>query len=172
MRLIHIRIIGILLLCVILYVKNWSLMPYWTAMMLSLEILNRDERYRNQRFFRFYNLLFMSYLILVVADRTRKFHVLYSIEWTFNSLMHILFGLVVCFKISQYLTVFDIKMNKRLLYIALIFNIIGVLNEFLQNMMGQREVLVLIPDAQKDLVMNVIGTMVFMGVEILINRRK
>lgn len=172
MRLIHIRIIGVLLLCVILYVKNWSLMPYWSAMILSLEILNRHERYRSQRFLGLYNWIFVGYLILVVTDRTRRFHVALSIEWTFNSVMHILFGLVVCFKISQYLTVFDIKINKRLLYIALIFNVIGILNEFLQNVMSQRETFVLIPDAQKDLVMNVIGTMVFMGVEILINRRK
>ena len=172
MRSPHIRIIGLLLLIIIFYVKNWTLLPYWTAMMVSLEILNRNKRYINQPFYRFYNTLFMGYLILVVWDRTRSYHVGDGVEWVFNSLMHILFGLVVCFKISQYMAVFNFKFKNRILYIALIFNILGVLNEFMQNVMCHREPFVLIPDAQKDLVMNVVGTLIFLGVEYGLNQRK
>ena len=172
MRSPHIRIIGFLLLLLLFYVKNWTLLPYWLAMMVSLEILNRNKRYLNQPFYRFYNVLFMSYLILVVGDRTRSFRLGETVEWSFNSLMHILFGLIVCFKISQYLTAFDFKLNKRIFYIALIFNVLGVLNEFLQNLMGARPMFVLIPDAQKDLMMNVVGTLIFVSVEYVLEHKK
>ena len=172
MRLIHIRIIGICLLAYILYIKAWTLMPYWAAMMLSLEILNRQERYVNQPNFRVYNWFFIGYLALVVVDRTRKFHLNEAFEWSFNSLMHILFGLIVCFKISQYMTVFDVLIKNRTLYIALIFNVIGVLNEFLQNTMNGRQLFELIADSQKDLVMNVVGTLIFIGIEYVLNRRE
>jgi hypothetical protein len=57
------------------------------------------------------------------------------------------------------------------LYIALIFNILGVLNEFMQNMMCSRETFDLIPDSQKDLVMNMLGTLIFIAVEFLFSRK-
>jgi VanZ family protein len=171
MRSPHIRIIGLLLLTIIFYVKNWTLLPYWSAMIVSLEILNRNKGYLNQPFYRFYNGIFMGYLILVVWDRTRTYHVGDGVEWAFNSLMHILFGLVVCFKISQYVAVFNFKIKNRVLYIALIFNILGVLNEFMQNMMCHRETFVLISDSQKDLVMNMLGTLIFIAVEFLFSRK-
>ena len=170
MRLLHIRIIGLCLLAYILFIKAWTLMPYWSAMMVSLEILNRQERYRNQPFCSLYNWFFVSYLVLVVVDRTRKFHFGEDFEWSFNSLMHILFGLIVCFKISQYLLALGLKLKNRALSITLIFNVIGILNEFMQNMMCQRDTFVLIPDAQKDLMMNVVGTLVFISIEYILNR--
>ena len=171
MRSPHIRIIGLFLLIPIFYVKNWTLLPYWLAMMVSLEILNRNKYYLNQPFYGFYNGLFMGYLILVVWDRTRSYHVGDGIEWAFNSLMHILFGLVVCFKISQYMAVSNLKFKNRVLYIALILFVLGVLNEFMQNIMCHRETFILIPDSQKDLVMNVVGTLIFMTVEFLLSRK-
>lgn len=171
MRLSHIRIIGLCLLAYIVYLKAWTLMPYWSAMMVSLEILNRQESYRNQPFCSLYNGFFVGYLVLVVVDRTRKIHLNETFEWSFNSLMHILFGLIVCFKISQYLGVFDVKIKNRTLSIALIFNVIGVMNEFLQNTMNGRQLFELIADSQKDLLMNVVGTLVFIGIEYLLTRR-
>ncbi len=172
MRLLHIRIIGLSLLAYIIFIKAGTLLPYWSAMMLSLEILNRQSPYLNQPNFRVYNWFFVGYLVLVVVDRTRKIHIGQGFEWSFNSLMHILFGLIVCFKISQYLTVFNLQLKNRALSIALIFNVIGILNEFMQNMMSHRETFVLIPDAQKDLMMNVVGTLVFIGIEYVLNRRR
>ncbi len=172
MRLLHIRIIGLLLLIPIVYVRNWTLLPYWLVMILSVEILNRNIKYLSQPFYRFYNLLFMSYLILVVGDRTRFFRLGETIEWSFNSLMHILFGLIVCFKISQYFRVFDFNLDKRITTIALIFNMLGVFNEFLQNLMGSRPMFVLIPDAQKDLAMNGVGTLIFILVEYILSHKK
>ncbi len=172
MRSPHIRIIGFLILIIIFYVKNWTLLPYWSAMMVSLEILNRNKRYLSQPFYRFYNGIFMGYLILVVWDRTRTYHVGNGVEWAFNSLMHILFAWVVCFKISQYLFAFDFKLNNRIANIALIFNVLGVFNEFLQNLMGARPLFILIPDAQKDLMMNVVGTLIFVSVEYVLEHKK
>jgi hypothetical protein len=171
MRLLYIRIIGLCLLAYIIYIKAWTLLPYWSAMMLSLEILNRQSLYLNQPNFRIYNWFFIGYLVLVVVDRTRKIHLNEAFEWSFNSMMHILFGLIVCFKISQYLRVFNVQIKNRTLSIALIFNVIGVLNEFMQNMMCQRATFILIPDAQKDLMMNVVGTLVFMGIEYVLNQK-
>lgn len=172
MRLKHIRIVGISLLIIIFYLKNWTLLPYWSAMMVSLEILNHNKRYLKQAHFRLYNSFFMAYTLLVVWDRSRKFHVNETIEWGFNSLMHILFGLIVCFKISQYLVVFDKHIKYRTLFIALFFNVLGVFNECLQNAMNHRALFVFIPDALKDMLMNIVGTLVFIGVDYWLSKKK
>lgn len=172
MQLRHIRIIEFLLLLVLIYLKGWTIMPYWSAMTVSLEVLNRLKTYRNQPNYTLYNWFFIGYLVLVVVDRTRTFHVNDTIEWCFNSLMHILFGLIVCFKISQYMIIFDWKIKNRTLSIALAFNVLGVFNEILQNAMSSRALFVFIPDSQKDMVMNVVGTLVFIGLEYLLIRQK
>ena len=167
-----IRIIETLLLSIIVYLKNWTLLPYWSAMLVSLEILNHNKRYLQQVHYRLYNAFFIGYTMLVVWDRTRTYHVGEAIEWSFNSLMHILFGLIVCFKISQYLVIFDKHIKHRTLFIALCFNVLGVFNEYLQNFMSQRDLFVLIPDARKDMGMNVIGTLVFIAIEYFLSRKR
>lgn len=172
MRLLHIRIINTILLAIIIYLKSWTLLPYWAAMTVSLEILNNNKTYLQQRYVTWYNLIFIGYLVLVVWDRTRTYRVDETIEWLFNSLMHILFGVIVCFKISQYLNVFNIKISNKIFYIALIFNTLGIINEFLQNAMCSRDLFTLIPDARKDLVMNVIGTAIFIGFEYFTTPKK
>jgi hypothetical protein len=169
MQLRHIRIIELGLLAYIVYLKAWTLMPYWSAMSVSLEILNRQKSYLYQPNYRLYNWFFVGYLVLVVADRTRTVHLNDTFEWCFNSLMHILFGLIVCFKISQYLIVFDWKIKRRLFYIALGFNILGVLNEIMQNSMNYRGLLGFVPDSFKDMVMNIVGTLVFLGIEYVLS---
>jgi hypothetical protein len=171
MTLIHIRLIAFGLLCYIIYIQHWSLLPYWSAMVVSMEILNRHKTYLAQRFYTLFNLLFVGYLIFVVVDRSRNFRLRYRWEWCINSAMHILFALIVCFKISQYLTVFNIKTKHRNFYIVLIFNILGVLNEFLQNVMCKREIFILIPDARKDLVMNMVGTVAFLLMDYVVLKR-
>ncbi len=171
MQLPTIRIIECLLLAFIVYLKFWTLMPYWTAMTVSLEVLNRHKSYLAQANFRLYNWFFVGYLILVVGDRTRIFRVNDAVEWGFNSLMHILFGLIVCFKISQYLRIFDSKIKHRLFWIALVFNVLGVFNEVLQNWMSHRDMFVFIPDSLKDMAMNVVGTLVFIGIEYVLIRK-
>lgn len=172
MTLRFIRIIELILLSIIIYLKNWSLLPYWSAMSVSLEILNHNKRYLQQANYRLYNALFIGYTMLVVGDRTRTYRVGETIEWSFNSSMHILFGLIVCFKISQYLVVFDKHIKYRVLFIALAFNILGVFNEYLQNFMSQRALFVFTPDSQKDMLMNVMGTLVFIGVEYFLTKKR
>ena len=167
-----IRIIETLLLGIIIYLKNWTLLPYWSAMLVSLEILNHNKRYLQQIHYKLYNLFFIGYTMLVVWDRTRTYHVGAVIEWSFNSLMHILFGVIVCFKISQYLVVFDKHIKHRTLFIALFFNVLGVFNEYLQNFMSQRALFVFTPDSQKDMLMNVVGTLVFIGVEYFLSKKR
>lgn len=169
MRIKHIRIIACLLLAYIIYLKTWTLLPYWTAMTVSLEVLNRHKAYLRQANYTLYNWFFVGYLILVVADRTRQFHLNETFEWGFNSLMHILFGLIVCFKMSQYWVVLGRQSKHRLLYIAMSFNALGVFNEVLQNWMGHRALFVFIPDSLKDMVMNVVGTLVFLGIEYIMS---
>lgn len=165
MRLVHIRFIALLLLLIILSVKKWFLMPYWVVMTLSLEILNNNKNYLQQRSVSVYNILFVGYLALMVWDRTRSYHTDFAIEWQFNSLVHILFGWIICFKIHQYFTAFNIHIKNSFLYIALIFNILGFFNELMQNIMNGKYIFTFTADTQKDLMMNIIGTMVFIGLE-------
>jgi Fe2+ transport system protein B len=131
-------------------------------MALSIEYLNHHTRYLSNRYHRYFNAVFIGYLIAVIWDRTRKIHYRFSYEWHFNSVMHIVFALVICLKISIYVSLFKVTSKYKNFFIALIFNVLGLVNEFFQNILCQRSFFILIADAKKDLLMNGVGTLLFL----------
>ena len=165
MKINALRIVELLLFSIICYTKSWYLLIYWSALLVSMEILNRNINYISQLNYQIYNLVFIAYLTLIVMDRTRFFKFGETLEWTINSAMHVMFALVVCFKISQYFFIFKLKNKQYIFYIALIFNVLGIFNEFMQNAICHRELFVLIADAQKDILMNFLGTLCFIALE-------
>jgi hypothetical protein len=159
-----IRILELLLFIAILASKTYFLLVYILVMYLSIEFLNSRKEYIEQRFFKFFNIVFIGYQIFICLERIRKFKWDISIEFILNSAEHILFALVICFKISQYmrLRVFPVlSLRQRFWITILLFNTIGLFNEIWQNGIWNRALFVFIPDSISDLKMNLIGTLIF-----------
>ena len=166
MRIKTIRIIEFLLFISILMSKTYYLLAYILVMYLSVEFLNSREEYKAQRYFRFFNVLFVGYQVFICIERIRKFKFDGSTEFILNSVEHILFALVICFKISQFLRLHlrflpNFPLKQRLWITIVFFNAIGVFNEIWQNGVGKRALFVFIPDSISDLKMNLIGTVIF-----------
>jgi hypothetical protein len=169
-----IRILNVIYAVVIAYFGRWDLLWYVGAMHLSLELLNSRPAYFLQPA-RLYNLIFWSYE-LVLTERLRGPGQKFSdtIEWLWNCGEHLAFALVICLKVYVYLAVFtgSGKGNilKRALLVALVFNCIGVINEVFQNAITHRSLWFFIADSRKDMVMNALGSMVFLLSVYLVTR--
>jgi hypothetical protein len=159
----YLRLICLLTLAIILYNQAWSLLIYWSAMLISIEVLNHSTSFIQDAHYRKYNLLFISYLVLVVVDRTRKVTFGETPDYWFNCFMHFAFGVMVCLKVKQYLRIFNFQSPYNLLYIFLIFNVVGVLNEVMQNALCHRALFIFITDSQKDVCMNMLGSLGFVA---------
>jgi CDP-diglyceride synthetase len=157
------RLICLFCLAIILFNQAWSLLIYWSAMLISIEVLNRSVSFTQDVYYRKYNLLFISYLVLVVIDRTRKFTFGETPDYWFNCFMHLAFGMIVCLKVKQYLRISNAQSTYNLIYIFLIFNVIGILNEVMQNALCHRALFLFIADSQKDVCMNVLGSLGFVA---------
>ncbi len=159
-----IRLLNCLLTIVLIYFKKTVLLYYVASMHGSLELLNSQQQYL-QNAYKIYNSVFWSYE-LVLTERLRKFKFSQHTEWLLNNAEHIAFAMVICFKIYIYLALFVWKKEvvswKQLLLVAVIFNLIGLLNEYFQNASSQRPIFLLIDDGIKDIQMNFMGTAIFM----------
>lgn len=172
MKIKYLSLLALLSLAMILLSSRYFLLIYWSAMIISLFYLNLNKKYRYQPNVSYYNSFFLTYLFAVIIDRIRWIRFNEMTEFVINSAMHITFACIVCFKISQYLFVFGIKSRYRMFYIALIFNVLGIINECMQNLISQRPISIFIPDAQKDILMNLIGTFIFISAEYLWYNKK
>jgi VanZ family protein len=102
---------------------------------------------------------------LVLVERLRHFKMNPTAEWWLNNLEHIFFALVVGFMLYMLLAIFWLKKEnqrlKRAILVFLLFNAIGLINEWNQNHLCNRPAFVLIADSVKDLKMNLIGSSIF-----------
>jgi VanZ family protein len=157
-------LIALLLLVFIVVKGGWFLLIYWLGICIPMEYLNHRSEYLSQKHHTLCNQFFIVYLAIVTAERSRgKQWKLSSLaESFFNSVEHILFAWVVCLIIMQFFTIFPLR-NKILqaVFIALIFNGLGVLNEFYQNSMTLQPIISLHQESLKDIAMNLTGTSVF-----------
>ena len=159
----YLRLIELLILLFILANSLWFLLVYWVALFVLLEFLNRQPGYLSQKYHPVYNLLFVSYLIMVVWDRNRPVRADTLPEAILNIAEHLLLAWLVCFGVLQGLTAFSSGSRTRQVWgIALGFNVLGLLNEFYQNRMTDFPVFVLNRENLKDLSMNLLGTAVFL----------
>jgi hypothetical protein len=164
MKIKLVRIIELFIFLWILISKTYFLLAYSLVMYLSVEFLNSRKEYITQRYFKCFNALFIGYQIFICFIRTRNFKFSPFIEFLINSAEHILFAVVICFNINQYLRLSFLpvlSVKQRFWITILFFNAIGVFNEIFQNGIGNRALLVFIPDSIGDLKMNLIGTLIF-----------
>jgi hypothetical protein len=133
-------------------------------MAISLEYLNKNKIYLNTYNYKQLNTIFIAYVLFVAIERGRPFAFNQAIEIILNSIEHILFGFVICLKTSVYYSIIKkIKKlrNIELLKIIIFFNIFGFLNEFFQNWYKDKYIWQLSFDSKKDIIMNIIGSILF-----------
>jgi hypothetical protein len=179
-----IRLIQLLLIPFIVASKEYYLLYYNGVMHVSLEFLNSKTEYTTQPKYKFYNALFVIFLVLYSLERlrTRTFKLSTWLEWQMNSVEHIFFAFIICFKIVQYLNLRyfgALSLEKRILTTFIAFNIIGVLGEIFQLCMTDDYKLVFwvgafdfLPDNIKDIKMNLIGSALFCLSLFYFSRRK
>jgi hypothetical protein len=134
-------------------------------MTVSVLFLNSRMRYQQLAAHSMYNTIFLGYLVFIVINRIRSF-LKYKLtpfaEEVINIAEHGLFAIVICLKILVYLGIFtNWKDSKKYFYSVFTLNILGILNEFFQNWLQNRNMVVFSGDSQKDLMINFVGSIVF-----------
>ncbi len=164
MRIQTIRLLNAIFIALILFTGKYALLYYVVAMHLSLEFLNTRKLYITHSY-KLYNFIFWAYEGVLI-ERFRKLRLSDNTEWWLNNAEHIAFAIIICLKVYIYLSILifieDKNRFKRVVITVVLFNLIGLVNEYFQNVLGNRTLFVLIEDSIKDLKMNLIGTTIFL----------
>lgn len=155
------------LISVIIFGKHYLLLMYSSLFYISFEYLNQNDNYLALKKHNVYNWIFILFLAFIVWVRTRSFSFSESTEFHLNSAEHLFFAITICILVTVYLQIFGIlKKNsiRNLLLVLVVFNCIGVVNEYVQNYFRHLEVFILDQNNRKDILINLIGsTLFFMG---------
>lgn len=159
-----IRILSVFILLLIIVSNQYQILYYFPIMLISLEYLNRNKDFITNYNFKILNAIFIGYVIFICLDRARSFQITVAIELIINSIEHILFGFIISLKASIYYSILKQKFNlkqQQLIWIAIVFNIFGLFNEFFQNWYKHQSLWQLNFDSKKDIIMNIIGSLIF-----------
>lgn len=158
-----VRAANLVLLFIIIASAHCYCLWYVAFMHLSLEVLNRQPVYLRHSF-KIYNSIFWAYE-LVLVERLFQHNVSGTFEWMLNCAEHLGFAVIICLKIYIYTAVFFkpgfLLRQQRALIAVLLFNLIGVFNEVLQNQLCNRPLLVFTADCCKDIQVNLLGSLLF-----------
>jgi VanZ family protein len=163
MNLNFLRLLIAALVCWAYWHRATSLLYYAAAMIVLLEGLNWQKAFRLLPNFKIYNTLFVSYLAFIMLNRTRSFKWSEPVEAILNIAEHGFFAIIVCSILWLFLNIFT-KRNFRwkAIWVLVIFNIIGVLNEVFQNWLNQQPFWDFVADARKDMIVNALGAFLFL----------
>jgi len=158
------RLFIVIITLSIIITKQYQIFYYLPVMMISIEYLNSNKSYIQSFNYRLINSIFISFVLFITIDRGRPFIFNNTLEIILNSIEHALFGNIICLKASIY---YAIIRKKQLLNItelskiAICFNIFGFFNEFFQNWYKHQSIWQLTFDSRKDILMNIIGSILF-----------
>lgn len=158
------RIFFAIIFILIIYIQFYLLLIYELFFYLSFEYLNSNPSYLKLKFHKVYNNLFLFFLLFIVLVRSKLFTFSEAVHYHLNSLEHLYFALIICLIISIYIQIFQFPLKTRfqkLLFIFIAFNSIGFLNEFFQNFFLQTPIFILNTTDIKDLIINVVGSTIF-----------
>ena len=137
--------------------------------MSCTEFLNARKEYKHRS--KQFTLLFFLYLLSITIIRTSNHRLSTAVTYTINVFEHLLFALVISFMISLFLGLFNSfkeeKALKRYWFAALPFNCIGFINEIYQNVVKQKAPLVFSFGARIDMLVNLVGSMLFLLIAFL-----
>jgi hypothetical protein len=162
------------LLIWILASKVYMLLYYWAALVTFVAFLNSRVKYKQQPY-KWLNLLFYLYMLFIVWERTRGYKFSETTELVINDAEHILFAVTISLLVALAIILTRKRGYipvKTIVLTVIIFNVLGVVNECFQNILGNRPVFVFIPDSQKDMLMNIGGTVVFVLLALLFWKRR
>lgn len=156
------RLYYLLSLFIVYLIKNPILYFYITFFFVSVEILLLKKTKSNTTFFKFPQLLFIGFVSYVLLVRSFVFNFSDETNYNLNTIEHLLFAVVICLLIFYYILFFSsIRKNYAIVLSFLIFNCIGLFNEFFQNYFQGKPVFILDEFSVKDLIANVLGTIIF-----------
>ena len=159
----HLRLIVAALLIIIGLTNTYQLLYYGAVFVGSIEFLNQRETFKNLPNFKFLNVIFMVFLTFIILNRSR--HIKFGVytEGVVNILEHGFFALIICLKLLLYFHLFsNYSIRLKAVLVAVIFNLIGIVNEIFQNWLNHRALFSFIEDACKDLIINILGTILFL----------
>ncbi len=170
------RLIIAALLIIILINGNYSLLYYAAVMVASIEFLNSQKAFKMLPNYTLFNVIFMTYLVFIILNRSRHFKWGEFTEGSLNIVEHGFFALIICLKLLLYFHLFsNYSFRLKAIFAALMFNLIGFINEIFQNSLNHRPLFLFIEDARKDMIVNVLGSLLFLillGLNHLITTKK
>lgn len=156
------RLFYLLSLFVVYLINAPILYFYILFFFVSVEILLRKKSKSDTRVFKISQLIFTLFVSYVLFVRSHVFGFSNETECNLNTMEHLLFSLVICLLIYYYISFFcQNKIGKPVLFSVLIFNVIGLINEFFQNYFQGKGIFILDEFSIKDLIVNAIGSMIF-----------
>ncbi len=153
------------LIVVVILNRNYMLLMYSFVFYISFEYLNQNNRYTALRKHNQYNWIFLFFLVFIVWVRTRLYHFSQAAEFHLNTMEHIFFALTICLLLSVYVQLFGVfkeNRTKNLIFVCVAFNLIGLLNEFVQNYFRLTHFFTLELSNVKDVLVNLIGSSLFL----------
>ena len=150
--------------------------PYLIALMALLEFLNYRKEFNNNPNHKTINLMSFSFIFIIFLNRIRSVHYTPEFEIPVNILEHLLFSFFMCvalWEIMKMKFVPVLKLRYRLLFINLVFFLIGVGNEIYQYLAyfhssGAMHFFLL--DSIKDIFVNSAGALLFSIIVAAVNR--
>jgi hypothetical protein len=175
----NIKIVRIIELLIFRYIcsipEPKMLLIYNAVMYIFIEILNYTTTFKNQKYYKYYNALFVVYQLFCVANRSRNFRFSTTIEEPLNIVEHFLFANIICLLVSQVYAI--VKPNhaldfKKNIIVLLIFNIIGFFNEIFQNWISVRPLRIISAESWKDIAVNLFGSLIFLGIGLYFSEKE
>lgn len=158
------RLLFYCLIGVVVWNRHYMLLMYSGVFYISFEYLNQNNNYLTLKKHNYYNWIFILFLTFIVWVRTRTYLFSESVEYHLNTFEHLFFALTICVLVRVYLQLFGIlRANtvRTLALVLVIFNCIGVVNEWVQNYFRQVDVFALDQSNIKDILINLLGSILF-----------
>lgn len=156
------RLFYVISLFVVYFIKVPILYFYIIFFFLNVEILLLKKSQSNTKIFKTTQVFFTLFVSYVLFVRAHMCGFSLTTEDNLNTVEHLLFAFVISLMIYYYCIFFGkVKHSISVVISVVIFNFIGLINEFFQNYFQGKPVFVLDEFSIKDLIVNVLGTLVF-----------
>lgn len=169
------RIAFLLLTAVFIVFKVYILLAYISVYYVSFEYLNSNKKYKEMDAHRIYNWLYVAYLAFIAFVRGGLFHFPETVNYHLNTAEHLFFMFLICQTVLIYMEVFNVLRENYLFRLFAVFaalNLIGILNEYFQNLYTRLPLFILEENDLKDLKINLIGLSLFFITMLILNRKK
>ena len=129
---------------------------------VCVEILLLKKHKSETQIFKVSQLFFISFVSYVVLVRAFIPRFSDTTNYNLNTIEHVLFAIVICVLIFYYLSFYSKnKTRNSVVFSVVIFNIIGLINEFFQNYFQGKAIFIIDKFSIKDLIANGFGTIIF-----------